>query len=95
LLSAHITPQLVTAAWGHQYQFYDVRVWSVLRVRALADISPVVRTVKYQTCRFRNLDLSVSMVQPAKDRMRAERSVLCLKSALRLERRDQQGQEEA
>jgi hypothetical protein len=20
-------PQLVTAAWGHQYQFYDVRVW--------------------------------------------------------------------
>jgi hypothetical protein len=35
------------------------------------------------------------MVQPAKDRMRAERSVLCLKSALRLERRDQQGQEEA
>jgi hypothetical protein len=21
-------PQLVTAAWGHQYQFYDVRVWS-------------------------------------------------------------------
>ena len=33
------------------------------------------------------------MVQPAKDRMRAERSVLCLKSALRLERRDQQGQE--
>jgi hypothetical protein len=38
---------------------------------------------------------SVSMVQPAKDRMRAERSVLCLKSALRLERRDQQGQEEA
>jgi hypothetical protein len=61
----------------------------------LADISPVVRTVKYQTCRFRNLDSSVSMVQPAKDRMRAERSVLCLKSALRLERRDQQGQEEA
>jgi hypothetical protein len=46
-------------------------------------------------CRFRNLDSSVSMVQPAKDRMRAERSVLCLKSALRLERRDQQGQEEA
>jgi hypothetical protein len=34
------------------------------------------------------------MVQPAKDRMRAERSVLCLKSALRLERRDRQGQED-
>ena len=83
----------MTAAWGHQYQFYDVRVWSVLRVRALADISPVVRTVKYHTCRF-NLDLSVSMVQLAKDRMRAERSVLCLKSALRLERRGEQGQEE-
>jgi hypothetical protein len=75
LLSAHITPELVTAAWGHQYQFYDVRVWSVLRVRALADISPVVRTVKYQTCRF-NLDLSVSMVQlaPADLRQRTLRS---------------------
>jgi hypothetical protein len=32
---------------------------------------------------------------PQYDQLMSERSVLCLKSALRLERRDEQGQEEA
>jgi len=34
-------PQLVTAAWGHQYQFYDVRVWSA---------HPPITTVKLESC---------------------------------------------
>ena len=47
-----------------------------------------------QTITIRKPDAATHL-PPQYDQLMSERSVLCLKSALRLERRDEQGQEEA
>jgi hypothetical protein len=45
-------------------------------------------------CRFPSIHITVHL-SPHYDQLTSQRHVLCLKSTLRLERRDQEGQEEA
>jgi len=55
---------------------------------------PSIQLDEEQTITIREPDAATHL-PPQYDQLMSERSVLCLKSALRLERRGEQGQEEA
>jgi hypothetical protein len=55
---------------------------------------PSIQVDQEQPIPIRELDTTTHL-PPQYDQLMSERSVLCLKSALRLERRGEQGQEEA